>query len=148
MATVDIRTIFLDTWRGPGEEKNAAAGTTIKPGMLLRITSADEFNVHNVAGGNGIAWLAHEDGYQHSHPKGGVEQVYTAGEPVFAEVPPPGAKRAVRLKANENVVIGDALISDGTGLFIKTTGTPTRSYAIAVEASNVATEQLIKARFI
>lgn len=148
MATATVNTIFCDGYRGVREELVAASGTTILPGMLIRRTSANQANVHNVSGGNGAALLAVEDEYQDSAPTGGVTKVYAAGSPVFCEFVPPGAARNVLLKANENVVIGDLLISDGAGLFIKTTGTPTRQFCVVEEASNVATNNLIKARFI
>lgn len=147
MTTAAARTIFLDGHRGVREELVAASGTSIKPGMLIRRTSTNQADVHNVSGGGGPALLAVEDEYQYSAPSGGVDQVYTAGTPVFCEYVMPGALRYVLLKASENVAVGDFLISDGAGLFIKTTGTPTRQFCQVEEASNTGSAQLIKARF-
>ncbi len=147
MTTAAANTIFLDSMRGNREELVAASGTSIKPGMLIRRTSANEANVHNVSGGDGPALLAVEDEYQDSASAGGVTETYAAGDPVFCEYVPPGAKRYVLLKASENVAIGDFLISDGAGLFIKTTGTPSRQFCQVEEASNVGSNNLIKARF-
>jgi hypothetical protein len=147
MATATANSIFLDSMRGNREELVAASGTSILPGMLLRRTSANEANVHNVSGGNGPALLAVEDEYQDSAPTGGVTKTYAAGGPVFCEYVLPGSKRYVLLKASENVAIGDFLISDGAGLFIKTTGTPARQFCQVEEASNVGTNNLIKVRF-
>jgi len=150
MTTAAARTIHLNGPRGQREEKVAASGTSIKPGMLVRKTSADEFNVHNVSGGVGPTLLVHEDEFQGDATSGstGVGNTYSVGAPVFAEYCLPGALKYVLLKASENVAIGDYLISDGTGLFIKTTGTPAKTFFQAEEASNVASNQLIKARVV
>ena len=149
MTNALANTIVLDGFLGPMEEKLTASGSALKPGMLVFKTSADEWNVHAVSGGVGIPWLLHEDRYQYdSSDSGGVTLAYTAATPAFAEAVQPGAKRYVLLKASENVAVGDYLISGGDGTFIKTTGTPARTFCQADEASNTGTAQLIKARFL
>jgi hypothetical protein len=40
------------------------------------------------------------------------------------------------------------LISNGAGKLIKTTGTPLKYFAVAEEASNTASDQLIKVRIL
>lgn len=149
MTTAAANTIFLDGLRGNREELVAASGTSIKPGMLIRRTSANEANVHNVSGGAGATLIAVEDEYQGDYTStGGVDKAYAVASPVFCEYALPGAKRYLLLKASENVAIGDFLISGGDGTFIKTTGTPSKVFAQVEEASNVASAQLIRARIL
>lgn len=147
MTNALANTIVLDGHLGPMEERLTASGSALKPGMLVYMTSAGEWNVHAVSGGTGVPWLLHEDRYQYdSSDSGGTTKAYTAANPAFAEAVQPGAKRYVLLKASENVAVGDYLISGGDGTFIKTTGTPARTFFQAEEASNTGSVQLIKAR--
>lgn len=130
---------------GVQEEFLVASGATLRPGMLLRRTTATECNVHNVAGGDGATLLLHEDAHQGL----GCDDAAAAGTRVYAEYVIPGAKRYARLKASENVVVGDQLISGGDGTLIKATGTIAKVFAICEEASNIgATQNLILVRFI
>jgi hypothetical protein len=138
------QTIRLAGPDGVQEEFLVASGATLKPGMLVRRTSATECNVHATSGGDGATLILHEDALQGL----GVDNSAAAGTRVYAEYVVPGAKRYVRLKANENVAVGDNLISGGDGTFIKTTGSPVKVFAICEEASNVATQELIQVRFI
>lgn len=144
MATSTSRTIRLGGPNGQMDEFVAASGSAIKPGMLVRKTTATAGNVHATSGGEGAMLIAHEDALQGL----GIDDAYAVDAVVFCEYVLPGAKRNVLLKADENVAIGDFLISGGDGTFIKTTGTPTRTFAICEEASNVATTNHIAARFI
>jgi hypothetical protein len=129
---------------GVQEEFLVASGATLKPGMLVRRTSATECNVHATSGGDGATLILHEDALQGL----GVDDSAAAATRVYAEYVIPGAKRYARLKASENVAVGDLLISGGDGTFIKTTGSPVKVFAICEEASNVATQNLIHVRFI
>jgi hypothetical protein len=144
MTIAAAKTIRLAGPDGVQEEFLVASGATLKPGMLVRRTSATECNVHATSGGDGASLILHEDAYQGL----GVDDSAAAATRVYAEYVIPGAKRYARLKANENVAVGDSLISGGDGTLIKTTGTPVKVFAICEEASNVATQQLIMVRFI
>jgi len=144
MTIAAAQTIRLAGPDGVQEEFLVASGATLKPGMLVRRTSATECNVHNVSGGDGATLILHEDALQGL----GVDDSAAAATRVYAEYVIPGAKRYARLKASENVAVGDLLISGGDGTLIKTTGTPVKVFAICEEASNVATQQLIQVRFI
>lgn len=144
MTIAAARTIRLAGPDGVQEEFIVASGATLKPGMLVRRTSATECNVHATSGGAGASLILHEDAYQGL----GVDDSAAQATRVYAEYVLPGAKRYARLKANENVAVGDSLISGGDGTLIKTTGTPVKVFAIAEEASNVATQELIMVRFI
>lgn len=144
MTIAAARTIKLAGPDGVQEEFVVASGATLKPGMLVRRTSATECNVHNVSGGDGASLVLLEDGYQGL----GVDDSAAATTRVFAEYVIPGAKRYARLKASENVSVGDLLISGGDGTLIKTTGSPVKVFAVCEEASNVASQELIMVRFI
>lgn len=144
MTIAAAQTIRLAGPDGVQEEFLVATGATLKPGMLVRRTSATECNVHNVSGGDGATLILHEDALQGL----GVDDSAAAATRVYAEYVLPGAKRYARLKASENVAVGDQLISGGDGTLIKTTGSPVKVFAICEEASNVATQQLIQVRFI
>lgn len=156
MSNANINTIKLDSTNGV-EISGVAAAAGILPGMLLRVSAVSGENrtlaIHNEASGDGPCLLALEDRYYgDSTTGGGVTLAWPNGSLVEAEVPCPGALRAVYLKASENVVVGDRLVSGGDGTFIKViafntaTGKPWLVYAIAEEASNVGTAQLIRAR--
>lgn len=129
---------------GPdGVQEEFVTAAAVRPGALIRRTSATACNVHNVAGGDGSTLIVLEDAYRGL----GSDDQYAIGDTVFAEYAPPGAKRYLRLKASENVVVGDQLISGGDGTFIKATGTIAKVFAIVEEASNVgAAQNLILAR--
>lgn len=144
MTIAVAQTIRLAGPDGVQEEFLVASGATLKPGMIVRRTSATECNVHNVSGGAGASLILHEDALQGL----GVDDSAAAATRVYAEWVIPGAKRYARLKASENVAIGDQLISGGDGTLIKTTGTPSKVFAVAEEASNVASQELIMVRFI
>lgn len=154
MTTALANSIILGGPNGQREELTAASGTAIRPGMLIRRTTVgpnSQCNVHATSGGMGSTLIALEDDYQGDTVQsgsGGTTRVYAVGDPVFAEYALPGAKRYLLLKASENVVIGDFLISGGDGTFIKTTGTPVKTFAVAEEASNTGTAQLIMARIL
>ena len=144
MTIAAAQTIRLAGPDGVQEEFLVASGATLKPGMLVRRTSATECNVHNVSGGDGATLILHEDALQGL----GVDNSAAEATRVYAEYVIPGAKRYARLKASENVSVGDHLISGGDGTLIKTTGSPVKVFAICEEASNVASQQLIQVRFI
>jgi hypothetical protein len=144
MTIAAAQTIRLAGPDGVQEEFLVASGATLKPGMLVRRTSATACNVHATSGGDGATLILHEDALQGL----GVDNSAAEGTRVYAEYVIPGAKRYARLKANENVAVGDSLISGGDGTLIKTTGSPVKVFAICEEASNVATQELIQVRFI
>jgi hypothetical protein len=144
MTIAAANTIRLAGPDGAQEEFLVASGATLRPGMLVRRTSATECNVHATSGGDGASLILHEDALQGL----GTDDPAAAGTRVYAEYVIPGAKRHARLKANENVAVGDSLISGGDGTLIKTTGSPVKVFAICEEASNVASQNLIQVRFI
>jgi hypothetical protein len=147
MTTALARKIAKDTFEGPRLERKTASGTTLKPGHLLRLTSADEWNVQATSGGQGPVILLLEDKYQgDATAGGGVDDVYTAGDTAEAEYPPVGSLRYVRVATSQTLVLGDELIFNGAGALIKTTGTPSRIVATSAEAITTASEQLVLVR--
>lgn len=156
MATADVQTIKLDSVQGV-EVTGVTAASGILPGMLVRPTGGTAvrptFAVHNVAGGNGVMFLVLENRYYGDATSGGgVTYAWANGSDIEVEIPPSGSLRAVLLKASENVAIGDLLVSGGDGTFIKATafssGNPFKYYAQVLEASNVGSNQLIRARVL
>lgn len=156
MATADVNTIKLDSVQGV-EVTGVAGAAGILPGMLVRPSGGTAvrptFVVHNVAGGNGVLFLVLENRYYGDATSGGgVTQAWTNGSDIEVEIPVSGSLRAFLLKASENVAIGDLLVSGGDGTFIKATafssGNPFKYYAQVLEASNVGTAQLIRARVL
>jgi hypothetical protein len=156
MSNANVNTIKLDSTNGV-EISGTAATTNIFPGMLLRVSAISNdvktLAIHNEASGDGPCILALEDRYSgDSTTGGGTNVAWPNASMIEAEIPVPGALRGVYLKASENVAIGDRLVSGGDGTFIKVlafntaTGKPWQVFAIAEEASNTGTAQLIRAR--
>lgn len=156
MSNANINTIKLDSTNGV-EISGTAAAAGIKPGMLLRVSAISSdvktLAIHNEASGDGPCILALEDRYSgDSTTTGGVTVAWPDASLVEAEIPTPGSLRALLLKASENVAVGDRLVSGGDGTFIKViafntaTGKPWKVFAIAEEASNTGSAQLIRAR--
>jgi hypothetical protein len=148
MTTAAARTIIKDTgFEGPVIERVTASGTSIKPGHLLRITSANEFNVFATQGGDAPTLIALENNLAGDHESGGgVDKAYAAGEVCFAEFPPAGALRYARVPNGQTLVIGDAMIFNNAGQLIKTTGSPLKVVAWAEEAITTSGEQLVLVR--
>ena len=115
------------------------AGGTIVPGDLVKRTSANTLVVHATAAGKAQPMFAVEDELQ-GH---GITDNYSSGDLVQANVCMPGDQVNARLKASENVAIGDFLESAGDGtlqkMTLSSTDDPQNPVAIALEASNVGT---------
>jgi hypothetical protein len=95
--------------------REAIASGTLKPGNLLRRSSATEVAVHNDEGGRGLVMVVVENALLGQT----VADEYDSGDKVFYHIQRPGTAFQALLKANQSVVPGDALISDGAGLLIK-----------------------------
>jgi len=148
MTTALARKIAKDTFEGPRLERKIASGQTIKPGHLVRFTSAGELSVQNTAGGQAPAVLVLEDKYQGDHTAGGgVDKVYTAGDPAEVEYVQPGFLRYVRVPNGTVLVLGDELVYNNAGQLIKTTGSPLKIVATSEEALTASGEQLVLVRF-
>lgn len=131
--------VILKQYNNAVREEALCDGTPL-PGHLLMLTSAGHFAVHNVAGGNAQKRFAVEDELQGKD----ITTAYTASSICQAVLPPPGDWIQARLKASENVAIGDYLESAGDGTLQKVTADSADLYnqnvvATAREASNVGT---------
>lgn len=132
--------------RGSPNRKERAAGGTIKPGHLLKLNSSNAVVVHNVAGGTAQKMFAVEDELKGSN----LTVAYSSGQRVQYNVFSTGDEVQCRLKASENVSIGDPLVSAGDGTLQKYTGTsagvaefPNSIVAFALAASNTSDEVLL-----
>lgn len=129
------------------QSKVIASAQTIKPGMLVKLTSADELTVHATRGGYAERIVVLEDALQ-----GGIKtDTYTAGTVCDCAIMIPGSESQVILKAGENVVIGDQLVSAGTGKFEKLSSTYI-PLCVATEAldlsDSAAVDTLINVRWL
>ena len=148
MTTALARKIAKDTFEGVRVERNIASGHSIKPGHLVKVTSAGEWTVQATAGSDAPPMLVLEDKYQgDATTGGGVDKVYTAGTPAEVEYPPSGALRYVRVPDATVLVKGDDLVYNNAGQLIKTTGSPLRVVATSEEALTASGEQLVLVRF-
>lgn len=142
-AFVTKRTIIA-VCPGAVHDENVCTGSTIQPGMRLRMNSSDQLAIESTQGALGSVIIATEnEGLGKT-----VNDIYASGDVVFTVYPRSGDIVNVLLTGLQNVVIGDALIVTTTGKYIKTTGTPAQTDFIALEASNVASDVLIRARKI
>lgn len=95
------------------EEANAA--DTISPGMLLDYDSSGELIPHATEGGYALRAFAEADILQGNT----LDDDYSDGDLVRANIELPGNEVQAFLKAGENVAIGDLLISAGDGTLIE-----------------------------
>lgn len=148
MALAAANTIIKDTGiEGAHIERNTASGTSIKPGTFLRVTSANEFNVQNVAGSDAPVLLMLENKFVGDHTTGGgVDVAYGAGTQARAEYCLPGSLRYARVPSGQTLVIGDDMVYNNAGFLIKTTGSPLRVVARCEEAITTAAEDLVLVR--
>lgn len=142
-------TIFLTEDYVQVEHDAGASG--IKPGMLVKVNSSDNVVVHANEAGDGECLIVREDSYQGNI----VDTAYTSGDPVFCGIPAPGCEFQGLLKAGQNVVIGDQLVSAGDGTWKEAQAVDSATslitvLAIAREAKDLsgigAVDALIKMR--
>jgi len=124
---------------GAFRREEAVAVGTITPGMLIEEDSAGEFQAHSTEGGYAVRMFAEIDALQGNT----LDDDYSADDLVSANVELPGNETQAFLKAGENVVIGDELISAGDGSLIKNgneaSGTTVKQViAIAREAEDLS----------
>lgn len=96
-------------------EEFIAAGTIV-PGMLLELTSEGKVQAHSTGGGSAVPiMIALEDELQGN----GIDDSYSADDPVQVWVPYRGDEFYGVLADGENVAIGDYLESAGNGYLRK-----------------------------
>ena len=122
-------------------EEKVASGV-ITPGMLLIIDNADKVKAHNAVDKDATPIFALENELLGK----GINDAYAIGEPVQCWIPYRGDIVNAILADGENVAIGDALTSSGTGMLKKhvldagASGTPWGVYPLQIVA--YATEAL------
>lgn len=147
MTTALANKIQKDLMEGAQIERNIASGQSIKPGHCLLLTSANEFSVVATQGVDRPLLIALENKYAGDATEGGgTDKAYAASTTCFAEYAPPGSVRYVRVPTGQTLVLDDALIFNGAGQLIKTTGTPAKVVAYAMEAGTTSGEQLMLVR--
>ena len=138
--------IQLDGQDGDYKYEERIAAAEVYPGHILEVDSAGKVKKHATAGGWGQQMVAVEDALQGNL----VSTAYAAAALVRIHIQRPGARFQGRLKAGEDISIGDPLISDGAGCLIAETGTVQRIVGWAQEALDLsgssAVETLIDVR--
>jgi len=119
-------------------EERLAAGT-ISPGMLLTIDSDGAVLAHDTEGGLAGRSFAEVDALQGNT----LDDDYSADDLVSINIEMPGSECQAFLKAGENVVIGDKLVSAGDGTLIDANSvssgvTIVQYIAIALEALDLS----------
>jgi hypothetical protein len=122
-------TIKLKNYLNVFEEYKANAAIT--PGHLIEVIATDKVQVHATAGGNVLPMFAIEDELQ-GH---GVDDAYEVDAQVQVWVPTRGDMVNAILADEENVVIGDFLVSAGDGTLKKFAGA---SSAAVVDVASAA----------
>lgn len=114
MATT-YQTIILKNYLNIFEEYAAAAAIT--PGDLVELTSAGKVQRHSTADGNVLQMFAIEDALQGK----GIDEDYATADVVRVWIPQRGDIVYARLADEQNVSIGDFLVSNGDGTLKKYT---------------------------
>lgn len=131
---------------GDFRREEALAGETISPGHLVEFYNASgtgKFRKHATAKGFGERAFAIEDAYQGNT----IDDDYASGDLCHVNIAEPGSLIQAWLKAGENVVIGDKLISSGDGTLKKITGTADlQVFAIALEALDLSASGAVATR--
>jgi len=138
-------TIKLKRYIGIVIEKEAAAAIT--PGNLVELTTADKVQNHSGDAGRAAKMFALEDELQGK----GISDAYTTGDVVQVWIPTPGDVVYATIAANENVAVGNFLVSKGTGQLKKIasdTVADAQVIGIALKATNVATAARIPVQII
>lgn len=127
------------------EEGYKLAGQTVKPGYLVDINSSGLIIAHAGSGLIAEKMIAIEDRLQGL----GLADAYADGALVRIHMALPGDVVLVVLKAGSTaVVVGDYLMSNGDGTFVKKTSTNVSLFraVAALDISGGSTDTLIAAR--
>jgi len=123
------------------QEGEGIAGGAITPGHLIMRNSSNALVVHNKARGNCQKMFALENELY----GGDIDTAYASGDRVPYFIPKRGDVVLCRIKASENIVIGDVLESAGDGTLQELTQTstsdleyPNSIVGYALEATNVS----------
>lgn len=126
------RTITLKTM---GHRDEGVCGAVpASPGMAIRLAADGQYDQESLAQAaalKGGLKIAIEDAYQGKT----IDDVYTAGDPIFWVEPLPGDIVNALVKLGEDIDVGDTLVVEGggSGLFVETAGTETKFQLEALE---------------
>lgn len=120
------------------------ASEAITPGHLCELHTSTTLKVkkHSVAAGFSEKMFAVEDALQGDT----IDDAYAAAALVPVNIFSSGAKVQAWLKAAENVVAGDKLMSAGDGTLKKNTGTVLQTIGTALEALNLSASGAVATR--
>lgn len=138
----EIRKIDIKTF-GELIVNEGTTSSTIYPGALVTVVNGVVAN-HAVADG----YTEHKLAMNQAEIGELVTDAYVSGDLVRVNTARAGDVYAVRLKANENVAIGDYLVSAGDGTVKKAGSGDTTILFKTLDASNVATVVLIRAEVV
>lgn len=127
-----MNTIHL---KGDFRREEAVAAGTVKPGMLLALTSLSKVQAHGVEGGAAERAFAVEDALQGKT----ISNSYAATDLVSYNLMTPGSEVNALIKAGEDIAVGTFLVSAGDGTLIAEASvasgtTVVQRIAVAVEA--------------
>lgn len=105
MRTIKVKG-YLDV-----KEEYPAHDATIRPGMLVELTSADKVQKHGTAAGPVLPMFAAEDELQ-GH---GIDDLYDTDDIVQVLIPTRGDQVYALLDDEEDITRGDFLVSAGNG---------------------------------
>lgn len=154
MAETTYRTIVIQAGpMGVNRQEALAGEASIKPGMLLEMTSGTVVVSHNTSDGFTQKLIALESQNADSETLASIDTVYANGDTVYYAVAAPGEVYYMLLKANENVTAGvTALVSEADGtLKAASVGETTITGAVVgvtLTTSNVASVARIKVRIV
>jgi hypothetical protein len=111
-------------------QREAVAGGTILPGMLVERTTAELIVAHDDADNQAAPMFAVENDMIGK----GITDAYASGDQVFTRFFPQGAGVYARLASGQNITKGALLTSNGDGYLKAAGGT---SYIIAIARESV-----------
>lgn len=114
---------------GEGRYVEAKAASVVTPGHLIQQLSSGTIQKHSTAGGYAETYFAQEDPLQ-GHT---IDAEYASNATVMGYIANRGDEVNAFIKAGQNIVIGDLLISGGDGTLIKN----------GTQASGVAVKQIV-----
>ena len=94
--------------------EHKANSALIYPGMLIEIDANNEVAPHNISGGKGLALIAAEDALQGKN----ADTIYTDDTIVTCYQFPQGSEFYGLVADEQDLAIGDPVMSNGAGLFI------------------------------
>lgn len=111
--------------------KEALAGGTITPGMLLAWSSGALIPHGSAAGAVGVKMVAVETQTPNADTTAQIDVTYPSGDTVYYVTPRSGDVLNMLLKTGNNASIGSILVSDGAGaLDVATVSTTTLESAV------------------